>query len=171
MSWTARAWSPSPRRTSALHSRARTRTRRSSARFLVTHAPSSPARKGRLAMEEATRVQPFASSGRPAQRARDRSRAVEPDLLQYCPELADDDPQRGLPSPGRLPVPQLVGQFVAMDRPLMLGGEVCEHQPALSAGQAPLGDEAVVALDAHLAGQVDPKRPQRPSNDAPTAAA
>src|SRR5215467_796236 len=106
-----------------------------------------------------------------AQRARDRSRAVEPDLLQCRPDLADDDPQRGLPSPGRLPVPQLVGQFVAMDRPLMLGGEVGEHQPALPAGQAPLGDEAAVALDAHLAGQVDPKRLQRPSNDAPTAGA
>src|SRR5215472_461227 len=106
-----------------------------------------------------------------AQRVRDRSRAVEPDLLQYRPELADDDPQRGLPSPRRLPVPQLAGQFVAMDRPLMLGGEVREHQPALSAGQAPLRDEAAVALDAHLAGQVDPKRLQRPSNDAPTAGA
>src|SRR5262249_29857612 len=106
-----------------------------------------------------------------AQRARDRSRAVEPHLLQYRPELAHNDPQSDLPSPGRLPVPQLVGQFVAMDRPLMLGGEAREHQPALSARQAPLGDETVVARDAHLAGQIDPKRPQRPSNDAPTAGA
>jgi hypothetical protein len=68
-------------------------------------------------------------------------------------------------------VPQFVRQFVASDRSLMLGGEVREHQPALPTGQAPLGDEAVVALDAHLPRQVDPKRLQRPSNDAPTAGA
>src|SRR5215475_7822749 len=58
-----------------------------------------------------------------------------------------------------------------MDRPLMFGGEVREHQPALPARQTPLRDEAIVTLDAHLAGQVDPKRLQRPSNDAPTAGA
>src|SRR5215467_9068830 len=86
------------------------------------------------------------------QRARDRSRTVEPDFLQYRPELADDGPQCDLPSPRRLAVPQLVGEFIAMDRPLMLRGEVGEHQPALSAGQSPLRDEAIVALDAHLAG-------------------
>src|SRR5215467_11013035 len=44
-----------------------------------------------------------------AQRARERSRPVEPDLLKYGPELTDDDPQCGLPCPGWLPAPQLVG--------------------------------------------------------------
>jgi len=55
-----------------------------------------------------------------------------------------------------------------MDRPLMLGGEVGERQPALPAGQPPPG-QAAAALDAHPAGQVDPKRLHRPSNDPPTA--